>query len=208
MASLPTVNTQGAVTGSVNASDSVFNVEPNTGVIHEVVVAFQANQRQGTHKTKTRSEVSGGGVKPFRQKGTGRARQGSIREPQMKGGGTVHGPVPRDYRQFVSPAVRRKALCMVLTDRVRDEKLSVLQGLSLAAPKTNDFAKMLAKVASDGKKALLITPDHDEKVVLSSRNLPRVTVRTAADVNAVDVLGAASVIVQEEALTKLQERLS
>ena len=208
MASLTTVNTQGAVTGNVDASDSVFNVDANTGLIHEVVVAFQANQRQGTHKAKVRSEVSGGGVKPFRQKGTGRARQGSIREPQMKGGGTVHGPVPRDYRQFVSPAVRRKALCMALTDRVRDEKLSVLQGLSISVPKTKEFAQMLDKVAAEGGKALLITSGHDPKVVLSSRNIPRVTVRTAADVNTVDVLGAVRIIVQEEALPKLEERLS
>ena len=208
MASLVTVNTQGAVTGNVDAADAVFNVDPNTGLIHEVVVAFQANQRQGTHKTKVRSEVSGGGMKPFRQKGTGRARQGSIREPQMKGGGTVHGPVPRDYRQFVSPAVRRKALCMALTDRVRDEKLSVLQGLSVSAPKTKDIAQLLDKVAAEGGKALLITPGHDQNVVLSSRNIPRVTVRTAADVNAVDVLGAVRIIVQEEALPKLEERLS
>lgn len=208
MASLTTVNTQGAVTGHVVASDDVFNVDANTGLIHEVVVAFQANQRQGTHKAKVRSEVSGGGVKPFRQKGTGRSRQGSIREPQMKGGGTVHGPVPRDYRQYVTPAVRRKALCMALTDRVRDEKLSVLQGLSISTPKTKEFNQMLDKVAAEGGKALLITPEHDQTVVLSSRNIPRVTVRTAADVNTVDVLGAVRIIVQEEALPKLEERLS
>lgn len=208
MASLTTVNTQGAVTGTVEGNDAVFNMEPNTGLIHDVVVAFQANQRQGTHKTKVRSEVSGGGVKPFRQKGTGRARQGSIREPQMKGGGTVHGPVPRDYRQYVTPVVRRKALCMALTDRVRDQKLSVLQGLSIAAPKTKDFDQMLGKVASEGRKTLLITPEHDQNVILSSRNIPRVTIRTAADVNAVDVLDAVRVIVQAEALPKLEERLS
>lgn len=208
MASLTTVNTQGAVTGTVEANDAVFNVEPNTGLIHDVVVAFQANQRQGTHKTKVRSEVSGGGVKPFRQKGTGRARQGSIREPQMKGGGTVHGPVPRDYRQYVTPVVRRKALCMALTDRVRDQKLSVLQGLSIAAPKTKDFDQMLGKVASEGRKTLIITPEIDQNVILSSRNIPRVTIRTAADVNAVDVLDAVRVIVQAEALPKLEERLS
>lgn len=208
MASLTVVNTQGAEVGSVNASDAVFNVEPNVGLIHEVVIAFQANQRQGTHKAKVRSEVSGGGVKPFRQKGTGRARQGSIREPQMKGGGTVHGPVPRDYRQYVTPVVRRKALSMALTDRVRDAKLSVLQGLKLGAPKTKDFNTMLDKVAAEGRKTLLITPEYDETVLLSSRNIPRVTVRTAADVNAVDVLDAVRVIVQEEALPKLEERLS
>lgn len=208
MALLPTVNTQGAVTGHVNVSDDIFNVDPNTGLIHDVVVAFQANQRQGTHKTKVRSEVSGGGVKPFRQKGTGRARQGSIREPQMKGGGTVHGPVPRDYRQYVTPVVRRKALCMVLTDRVRDEKLSVLQGLNISAPKTKDFAAMVSKIATEGRKTLIITPEHDENVYRSSRNMPRVKVRTAADVNAVDVLDAVRIIVQEEALPKLEERLS
>ncbi len=208
MATLTTVNTQGAVTGHVVGSDHIFDVDANTGLIHDVVVAFQANQRQGTHKTKTRDEVSGGGVKPFRQKGTGRARQGSIREPQMKGGGTVHGPVPRDYRQYITPVVKRKALCMALTDRVRDAKLSVLQGLSFGAPKTKEFALILGKVSTDERTTLLITPDRDANVLLSSRNIPRVTVRCAADVNAYDVLGAVRVIVQEEALAQLEERLS
>jgi len=208
MASLTTVNTQGAVTGTIEANDAIFNVEPNAGLVHEVVVALQANKRQGTHKTKVRSEVSGGGIKPFRQKGTGRARQGSIREPQMRGGGTVHGPVPRSYRQNVSIAVRRKALCMALTDRLRDERLSVLQGLSIATPKTKDFANLIDKVALADRKTLVITPGVDKNIFLSARNLPLVTIRSAEEVNVLDVLGAVRIVVQEEALTKLEERLS
>lgn len=208
MATLKLVNMNGEEQGGVEASDAIFNVEENAAMVHEVVLALRNAQRQGTHKTKTRREVSGGGAKPFRQKGTGRARQGSTREPQMRGGGTVHGPVPRSYRQNVTKKVRRQALCCVLSDRFRRERLSVVQGLQFEGVKTKPVAEMLDKVSREGRKTLLVTAGYDENLLLSSRNIERVTVRTAEEVNTLDVLAAVRVVVQEEALAKLEERLS
>lgn len=208
MASLRLINTEGADQGTVEASDRVFGAEVNETLVHTVAVAFAAAQRHGTHKTKNRNEVRGGGAKPFRQKGTGRARQGSIREPQMRGGGTVHGPVPRKYRQDVPVRFRRQALCCVLSERARTDRLSVLKGLQVETPKTKPFAQMISKVSPEDRKTLLITAGLDQNVLLSARNMPKVTVCTAANLNAVDVLWATRVIVQEEALKQLEERLS
>ncbi len=209
MATLRSVDMQGVEQGAVEASDTVFDAPANDGLVQAVVVALMSAQRQGTHQTKTRHEVSGGGAKPFRQKGTGRARQGSSREPQMRGGGTVFGPRPRSYRQAVSPRLKRQALCCVLSDRVRNERLTVLSGLKIDAPKTKPFAKMVDNVAPEGRKTLPVTAGRDETLLLSARNLKhRVTVRSAADVNAVDVLKAARVVLQQEALPQLEERLS
>lgn len=208
MASLNIVGIDGTSQGVLEASDVVFGAELNEPVVHQVAVALLANRRQGTHKTKNRSELSGGGAKPFRQKGTGRARQGSNREPQMRGGGTVHGPQPRDYRKDVPVQVRRKALCIVLSDRVREEKLSVLKGLAFDAPKTKSMVEVLNAVAPEQRKTLLVTSDKDQNVLLSARNLEKVTVRTAAELNALDVLNAVRVLVQEDAVSKLEERLT
>jgi len=208
MATLKTINTSGEDQGSVEASDAVFGAPENHSMVHEVVLALRAAQRQGNHKTKTRREVSGGGAKPFRQKGTGRARQGSSREPQMRGGGIVHGPVPRSYRQRVTKQVRRQALCCALSSRARNERLSVLKGMQFDVVKTKPVAEMLDKVSREGRKTLLVTAAHDPKLLLSTRNIPRMTVRTADEVNTLDVLLAVRVVVQEEALAKLEERLS
>jgi large subunit ribosomal protein L4 len=208
MASLKIVNVRGEEQGQVEASDAVFNVEPNETLVHDVVVALQANRRQGTHCTKTRKDVSGGGAKPFRQKGTGRARQGSSREPQMRGGGTVHGPVPHKYRHDVSKQVRRQALCVMLSDRARGERLSVVKGMNFDTIKTKPVADMLDLVSREGRKTLLVTADHDATLLLSARNIARMTVRTAAEVNTLDVISAVRVVVQEEALAKLEERLA
>jgi len=208
MASLKVLDIQGADKGTVDVNDTVFGAPENAGMVREVVVALRNAQRQGTHKTKVRHEVRGGGAKPFRQKGTGRARQGSSREPQMRGGGTVHGPVPRSYRQDVPKQVRRLALCCALSARARGERLAVLQGLHFDTVKTKPVAEMLDRVAKEGRRTLLVTADYDKNLLLSSRNIPRVTVRTAAEVNTLDVLLAARVFVQEEALSKLEERLT
>ena len=208
MASLKVVNMEGADLGALDATESVFAADLNEAMVHDVVVGLLANKRQGTHKTKNRAEVSGGGVKPFRQKGTGRARQGSNREPHMRGGGTIFGPVPRDYRQNLPVRMKRQALCCVLSDRVRNERLSVLRGLAIDQPKTKPFAQMVGKVAPEGRKTLIVTAGMVENVLLSARNLPRVTVRTAADVNVLDVLRAVRIVVQEEAVAQLEERLS
>jgi large subunit ribosomal protein L4 len=208
MASLKIVSVQGDDKGTVDGNDAIFGVEENAALVHEVVVALQNAKRQGNHKVKTRREVRGGGAKPFRQKGTGRARQGSSREPQMRGGGTVHGPVPRSYRQDVPKQVRRQALCCVLSARARNERLAVLQGAKFDAIKTKPVAEMLDSVSKEGRRTLLITPEHDNNLLLSSRNIARFTVRTAAEVNTLDVMLAARVFVQEEALSKLEERLA
>jgi large subunit ribosomal protein L4 len=208
MASLKKLDIQGGDQGTVDVSDAVFDVEENAGLVHEVVVALQNAKHQGTHKVKTRREVRGGGAKPFRQKGTGRARQGSIREPQMRGGGVVHGPVPRSYRQNVPKQVRRQALCCVLSSRARNERLAIVQGMNFDAVKTKPVAEMVDTVSKEGRRTLLVTADYDKNLLLSSRNISRVTVRTAAEVNTLDVMLAARVFVQEEALSKLEERLS
>ncbi len=208
MATLKVVDTTGTGKGAKEVSDAVFAVDLNRALIHDVAVALQAHKRQGTHKTKTRKEVRGGGQKPFRQKGTGRARRGSIREPHLRGGGTVFGPTPRSYRTKITGRVRRQALRCILSERARDDRLSVLTGLAIEAPKTKPIADMLELVAPERRKTLLVSAATDKNLLLSTRNIPQVTVRTAADVNALDVLNAARVIVQEEALGQLEERLS
>ena len=208
MASLKLVNAAGAGKGEVEASDAVFDAAPNEVLVHSVIVAHQNAQRQGTHKTKERAEVRGGGAKPFRQKGTGRARQGSSREPQMRGGGTVFGPRPRSYRQKVPARSRRQALCCVLSDRARSDKLSVLDGFQLDAPKTKPFAEMLDKLAPEGRKTLFVVAGSDRAVMLSARNIQRVMLRAAGDVNAMDVLRAVRIVIQKEALPTLEERLT
>ena len=208
MVALKVFNTEGAELDSIEASEAIFAAAPNETLVRDVVVGMQNAQRQGTHKTKTRKEVSGGGAKPFRQKGTGRARQGSSREPQMRGGGTIFGPKPRDYRQRITVRARRQALCCVLSDRVRNDRFAVLRGLDVQEPKTRPFAGMIDLVAPEGRKTLLVTAENNRNIVLSARNIPRVTLRNVDDLNAADVLGAVRVLIQEEALAKLEARLS
>lgn len=208
MASAKLVNLQGDEVGSVELSDSVFNVDAPVQLVHEVKVALLAAKRQGNHETKTRTEVSGGGRKPYRQKGTGNARHGSTREPQMRGGGTVFGPHKRSYRQYVTTALKRRALAGVLSERVRGEALCVLDSADMEAPKTKPVAAMVGKVSPNGRATLIVTPDVDKNLLLSARNIPKVSVRTASDVNALDVLGAARVVLVREAVAKLEERLS
>jgi len=201
-------NMQGADQGTVDLPDAIFAVEPNAALVHEAVIGFLANKRQGTHKTKVRKEVRGGGAKPFRQKGTGRARQGSSREPHMRGGGAVFGPKPRSYRKAVPVRVRRHALCCVLSERVRDDRLAVLAEFACGQPKTKPMAEMLGKVSPEAKKTLVVTAGHEPNFVKSTRNIPGVIVRTVADVNALDAMNANRIVLQQEALKPLQERLS
>lgn len=208
MASIKKLNTDGAEVGTVEGSDIVFGAPDNEALVHDVIIGLQANQRQGTHATKTRSDVSGGGVKPFRQKGTGRARQGTTRAPQFRHGGTVFGPQPRGYRHALPIQWKRQALCSVLSSRLRKEQLNILTGLKVETPKAKAFAELLGRVAPDARRTLLVTSETDQNTMLATRNNPSVFVRTAADVNALDVLLASRVVVQEEALAKLEERLS
>jgi large subunit ribosomal protein L4 len=208
MASISVIDTNGASQGSREVSDEIFGVEFRDQLVHEVVTAIQAAQRQGTHKVKVRHEVSGGGAKPFKQKGTGRARQGSIREPHMRGGGIVHGPQPRDYTKNITRRARRQALCSVLSERLRQDRLSVLSGLKLDAIKTKPFARILEKVSPEGRKTLLVTDGIDANIVLSARNIPRIKVCTAEDLSVLDAIGATRIVLHEEAVAKLEERLS
>lgn len=208
MASAKVYDVTGSEKSSLDLNASVFDIEPNVGLVHQVAMALLANQRQGNAETKVRKEVQGGGRKPFRQKGTGNARQGSTREPHMRGGGVVFGPHKRSYRKQVPLKMSRKALCCVLTDRVRNDELCVLDQLSVDAEKTKPMKDLFAALAPEGRKTLLVTAENDTNVVASSRNLERLTIRTASDVNALDVLDAKRVIVVQDALANLEARLA
>lgn len=190
------------------ANSRIFETPANTVVVHDVAVALRNAQRQGNHETKTRAHVSGGGIKPYRQKGTGNARHGSTREPQMKGGGSVWGPHKRSYRQNVSIQLRRQALCVVLSERVRKGVLRILDNLAFEAPKTKDFAAMATRLAPGKGKTLFIMAEVDTTVLMSARNLPRVNVCTAMDLNVLDVLDAGQVVIVQDALSTLGERLA
>ncbi len=182
------VTTQtGADAGTVDVDDDLFGVEPNVAVLHQVVTAQLAARRRGTHSTKTRSEVSGGGAKPFRQKGTGRARQGTSRAPQMRGGGVVHGPRPRSYAQKVNKKVTRKALASALSDRVQSERLLVIDAWSFDAPKTKDAAAVISALELSGRVVIVIN-DQDDTAARSFRNIPGVQLLQGSELNAYDIL--------------------
>ena len=197
-------NTSGAQVGEIELNDAVFGIEPNTHVLHSAVVLQQASLRAGTHKTKGRSEVSGGGRKPWRQKGTGRARQGSIRAPQWKGGGIVFGPTPRSYGFKLPKKVRRLAIKSALSAKVIDQDIIVLDSLSVAAPKTKEFKAILDNLKVD-RKALVVTAEYDDNVALSVRNLPNAKFVPADSINVLDVLGYDKLIITQDAARKVEE---
>ncbi|MGG3737160.1 50S ribosomal protein L4 [Aeribacillus pallidus] len=199
-------NQSGSQVGEIELKDSVFGIEPNKHVLFEAVVMQRASLRQGTHKVKNRAEVSGGGRKPWRQKGTGRARHGSIRSPQWRGGGTVFGPVPRSYSYKLPKKVRRLAIKSALSTKVLEENILVLEALSFDAPKTKEFANML-KNLSVNTKALVVMDGLDENVALSARNIPGVTVVEATGINVLDVLGHDKLIMTKAAVEKVEEVL-
>lgn len=194
----------GSQIGDIELSDSVFGIEPNKSVLHDAVVMQQASLRQGTHKTKGRSEVRGGGRKPWRQKGTGRARQGSIRSPQWVGGGVVFGPTPRSYSYKLPKKVRRLAIKSALSSKVLAGEIVVLDNLAFDAPKTKEMAAVLSGLTVD-RKALVVTADYNEAVALSARNLPGVTFVTAEGVNVLDVLKHDKLVITKEAVEKVEE---
>ncbi|MFG3614074.1 50S ribosomal protein L4 [Rummeliibacillus stabekisii] len=196
----------GSSVGEIELNDAIFGIEPNQSVLFDAIIAQRASLRQGTHKVKNRSEVSGGGRKPWRQKGTGRARQGSIRSPQWRGGGTVFGPTPRSYSYKLPKKVRRLALKSALSSKVAETNFVVLEALKFDAPKTKDFAKVLADL-SINSKALFVTADLDENVALSARNIQGVTVLTAAGINVLDLVGHDKVVFTQAAVKKVEEVL-
>ncbi|WP_284141014.1 MULTISPECIES: 50S ribosomal protein L4 [unclassified Virgibacillus] len=197
----------GSQVGDIELNDSVFGIEPNTHVLHEAVVMQRASLRQGTHKVKNRSEVRGGGRKPWRQKGTGRARQGSIRSPQWVGGGTVFGPTPRSYSYKLPKKVRRLALRSALSTKVKEESILVLENLAFEAPKTKEFVNMLTALNANGK-TLVVTTEKDENVVRSANNLQKVKVLTVEEVNVLDLLLHDKLILTKDAAEKAGEVLS
>jgi len=196
----------GSSVGEIELNDAIFGIEPNEAVLFDAVVAQRASLRQGNHKVKNRSEVAGGGRKPWRQKGTGRARQGSIRSPQWRGGGIVFGPTPRSYSYKLPKKVRRLALKSALSTKVAETNFLVLDALKLDAPKTKDFAKVLSDLSIESK-ALFVTADLDETVALSARNIPGVTVLTANGINVLDLLGHEKVVFTKSAVEKVEEVL-
>ena len=203
MANVTVYNMEGNEVGTMELNDAVFGVEVNEHLVHLAVVRQLANNRQGTQKAKTRSEVSGGGRKPWRQKGTGHARQGSIRAPQWTGGGVVFAPVPRDYEVKMNKKERRAALKSALTSKVQENKLVVVDSLALAEAKTKEMQKVLTNLKAD--KALVVTADDDQKVVLSARNIADVQTATVNTINVYDVMSHGTVVVTKDAVASIEE---
>ena len=194
----------GKQTGTMELSADIFGIEPNVAVMHSAVINYLANQRQGTQSTKTRSEVSGGGRKPWRQKGTGHARQGSTRSPQWTHGGIALGPKPRSYRFALPKKVRRLALKSAFSSKVMADEMLVLESLSLEEIKTKTIVNMLNALGAD-RKVLLVLPEKDEKVILSARNIPGVKTALVNTLNVYDILNCDKFIVVKDAVAQLEE---
>ena len=204
MSSMKVLNMAGAEVGTVELSDAIFGIEPNPVVVHEVVKNHLANCRQGTQSALTRAEVSGGGRKPWRQKGTGHARQGSTRAPQWTHGGIVFAPKPRDYSYVLNKKVKRLALKSVLSSKAAEGKLVVIDSIKMDALKTADFRKFLNAVKVDGK-AVIVTPEVDTVIVKSARNIPGVLTTIANLLNVYDIINAQYLVVDQAALAKIEE---
>ena len=192
----------------VTLNPDVFAVETNDHVLYLAVKAYLANQRQGTHSVKSRNVVSGGGRKPFRQKGTGRARQGTIRAPHMVGGGRAFGPVPRSYRQDLPKKVKALARNTALSYKARDEKIVVVEDFQMEAPRTRKIADMLENLKVDARKVLILTKEHDLNLYKSARNIPYKSVMQAPQFSAYDVLNAQVLVVQKGAVEIINEVLA
>ena len=204
MPNVQVVDMQGKSVSTVDLADSIFGIEPNAAVMHQMVVSYLANQRHGTQSALTRSEVSGGGRKPWRQKGTGRARQGSTRAPQWYHGGVVFAPKPRDYRFSVNKKVRRLAMKSAFSTKAAAEEIIVIDAIKLDEIKTAKIAAMLSAVGSE-KKALIVLPEVDEKVIKSARNIKGVKTAQVNELNVYDILNADKLIIAKDALTKIEE---
>ncbi len=204
MPSTPLYDKTGKTVGNVELSDELFAAPVNTAVLHQVVTAQLAARRTGTHDTKTRGEIRGGGKKPYRQKGTGRARQGTVTAPHYRGGGVVFGPHPRSYEQRLPRKMKRLALRGALTAKLVDEQLKVIDTFGLDAIKTKDLAGVLRALAADGR-VLVVSPGRDQNLELSARNLPTVDIILADSLNVVDLIKADLVLIEQPALARMQE---
>ncbi len=190
--------------GTIELAESVFGIEPNAAVMHQMVVNYLAAQRQGTQSALTRAEVSGGGKKPWRQKGTGRARQGSTRAPQWTHGGIVFAPKPRDYRFTVNKKVRRLAMKSALSTKAAESEIIVVDSIKLDEYKTKKMAAMLSAIGAD-KKALVVLPEVDSKVIKSANNLPGVKTAQVNELNVYDILNADKLVIAKDAVSKIEE---
>ncbi len=204
MPNLAVVDMTGKEVGSVELSDAIFGIEPNEPAMHRMVVNYLANNRQGTQSALTRSEVSGGGRKPWRQKRTGHARQGSTRAPQWRHGGIVFAPKPRSYRFSVNKKVRRLALKSAFSSKVLDKDLIVVDSITTDEYKTKTMVSFLSAVGAD-KKALIVIPEVNDKVIKSARNIPGVKTAQVNTINVYDILNADKLIIAKDALTKIEE---
>ena len=204
MSKLSVLDMAGKKVSDIELKDSIFNIEPNMSAMHLVVVSYLANQRQGTQSTKTRSEVSGGGKKPWRQKGTGRARQGSTRSPQWYHGGIALGPKPRTYGIDVNKKVRRLAMKSALSSKVAADEMIVLDSVKLDAIKTKEIAKMFEAIKAQ-KKVLVVLPENNEVIYKSARNIEGAKVSTVNTLNVYDILNCDTIVVLKDAVTKIEE---
>ena len=204
MANVSVYNMEGKEVGTIELNDAVFGVTVNEHLVHMAVVQQLANNRQGTQKAKTRSEVSGGGRKPWRQKGTGHARQGSTRSPQWTGGGVVFAPTPRDYSFKMNKKEKKAALKSALTDKVANGKLVVVDALTFEAPKTKEFAKVMANL-NVNDKALVVLNDNDANVVLSAKNIPTVKTSLTNTINVYDIVNAKTLVLTQDAVKTIEE---
>lgn len=205
MPNIKVYNMKGAEVGEMELNDGVFAVEYNESLIHQAVVTYLANQRQGTKGTLTRSEVSGGGIKPWRQKGTGRARQGSIRSPQWTHGGVVFAPKSRDYSKKMNISARRSALLSALSKKVADGEMVIVDELSVSAPKTKEIVAMQKALNLDTKKALVVMDNNDENVILAARNIETVKTVPLDQLNTYDVVANAVIVMTKSAVEKFEE---
>ncbi|MDK2936732.1 MAG: large subunit ribosomal protein [Eubacteriaceae bacterium] len=203
MPKIDILDVKGNVVGDVELSEAVFGIEPNEPVVHEVVVALLANRRQGTRSAKTRSEVRGGGRKPWRQKGTGRARAGTIRSPLWKGGGVIFAPKSRDFSKKVNKKVRNLAMKSVFSAKAQDQELRVLDAIAFEAPKTKEMVAVLNNININ--KALIVLPKNDANVIRSANNIPDVATTTVQELNVYDMLKYDYLIMTKAALEKIEE---
>ena len=204
MATVTMLNMTGAEAGTIELNDAVFGIEPNQNAVHAVVKNYLANQRQGTQSAKTRAEVRGGGRKPFRQKGTGRHRQGSSTDPSQVGGGIVFAPKPRDYRYKLPKKLRRLAMKSALSSKVQEKEIIVLDELNFEAPKTKEMIKVLENIKAE-KKALIVTAEKNENVIRSAANIPGVRTALAGTMNVYEIINYTSFIVTKDAIEKIEE---
>jgi large subunit ribosomal protein L4 len=207
MAKVNVLTMSGEAAGDIELSDDVFGIEINENAVYAVVKNYLANQRQGTQSAKTRGEVRGGGRKPFRQKGTGRARQGSSVSPNHVGGGIVFAPKPRDYRYSLPRKLRRLAMRSILSSKVAEKEIIVLDSLSFEAPKTKDMIKVLKDIGA-AKKALIVLPEKDENVIRSAHNIPGVRTALATTMNVYEIINHTSFIVTKDAVIKIETMFS